>query len=203
MDIDNEKVSWHLPQDPYDTPLSYERTFFKSESIFYTSYFKDVIYKLEKNDVIPYIKLNFGVNKVPSDKIIGARDNNSEIVALIKENEWTYGIKNVFETDRLLVFDFKFKQQNVQVFYSKGSGKHFYGNKFENPVETSLTLKHYAVMNDKLITVIDPFIFESFEKNIPKNDNLVFYEHYQEIERYLDNQNHYPNPIIRIVKYDF
>lgn len=202
MNIDNEKVNWHLPQDPYDTPLSYELTFFKSKSIFYTSYFKDIVYKLEENNVIPYIKLNFGINKIPSDKIINTRDKNRKIIELIKESDWSYGIKNVFETDKLLVFDFKFKQQNVQVYYSKESGNLFYGNKFENPIETSLTLKHYAVFDDKLITVIDPFLFESFEKNIPKNENQPFNKHYQEIKKYIDNQNHYPNPIIRIVKYD-
>lgn len=111
LNLKNNSYQWFLEKDEYDTKLSFPYSIFNSENTYYVSYFKDVVYRITKDDAEPFIIFDFGQNKIPKDKLKKA-GNLKEIVQVMNEDDWTYGVENVIDNGKLLTFNFKLKKKN-------------------------------------------------------------------------------------------
>lgn len=199
MNLKDKSYKWFLVQDEYDTRLSYSHSIFQSENTYFASYFKDIIYRITADEVEPFITIDFGKNKIPKEKLKNIHSNLKQIVELLKEKDWTYGIENVFENNQFLTFNFKLEKHNVMVIYSKITGNYFYGNQYEAGLGIFRLIKNIAVNDNQFLGVINAFNFKIMKKIIIEQGDEEFKEQYLQTLNLLSDQS---NPVVISIEYN-
>lgn len=155
----------YLPKDIYDTFLNYPHSLYKSESVYFASYFKDTVYKITENGVIPSISFNFGENKIPKNKLSVVK-HVRDVVKIRNENELTYGLNNVIENTSFLTFNFYLQRKKNIVIYSKKTGNYYYGERYDGILSHFLNLKNISEYNHKFYSSVDAFLFKQIKNQI-------------------------------------
>ncbi|MGV8134240.1 MAG: 6-bladed beta-propeller [Mangrovibacterium sp.] len=199
LDLKDNSYKWFLEQDECDTNLSYHHSIFQSENTYFAPYFKDVVYRITKDNVEPFITFDFGANKIPKEKLQNNKHNIKEIVKVIEESDWSYGIKNVIENEQFLIFNFKLKKKTVMVIYSKETGNYHYGNCYEGGLGAFMLIENIATSNNEFIGVVDAFMFKKMGKMIIEKGDEELKDLYLQTSNMLSEQS---NPVIISIEYN-
>ncbi|WP_423128788.1 6-bladed beta-propeller [Gaoshiqia sp. Z1-71] len=198
LDLIENSKEWFLEQDQYDKHFSYRHSIFQSENTYFAPYFKDVVYRITKDKVEPFITFNFCKDKIPKEKLQN-KERLREIQEVLDEKNWTYGIENVIENEHFLTFNFKLRNQNVIVIYCKESGNYVYGNHFEGGLGAFPLIKYITVSENEFIGVIDAFLFCRMKQMVMEQGNEELKNQYLET---LNTVSEESNPIIVSIQYN-
>jgi hypothetical protein len=188
-----------LKKDSYDVNVSYENSLYQSKNIYYAPYLKDVVYKITENNVTPTITFNFGKYKIPEKKMSIARQSSKNMVNLLSEGNWAYGVGNIFENDHFITLNLKVKKRNMAVVYSKESGNFFYGSKYQGWLNSFLSFEHIAVNEDLFLLATEARDFKRLSDSIFEFGSEDVKERYQEALNKLSNNS---NPVLILIEYN-
>ena len=173
QNLQNKNRKWFIKQDEYDANLGPLFSIFQSKNNYFTSYMRDIVYQITDKEVIPYAKLDFAQQKLPSERLkkIGRTDAR-EFIKLFEENDWTLGIENFMESDHFIVFNLELKGTNTCAVYSKKTKQYKYGNHFAPPLNRLQLLKFIAVNQNEFITPMDAVSFLKMKNDIENNKSF-------------------------------
>ena len=177
LDLIENSKKWFLEQDEYDKRFSYPHSIFQSMNTYFAPFFKDVVYRITKDKVEPFITFDFGKDKIPKEKLQN-KERLREITEVLNERNWTYGIENVIENEQFITLNFKLRNENVMVVYCKESGSYVYGNHFEGGLGAFSLIKNIAVSENEFLGVIDALVFCKMKKVVLEQANEELKNHY-------------------------
>ncbi len=174
LNLNNKNCKWFIEQDEYDTRISPRFSMFQSENNYFTSYFKDIVYRITDNGIEPFVKFDFGQQKIPSDRLKKIEKHNvDEYLKLMNEKDWTYNIENFLESGDFLTFNFILKGSLTFAVYSKKSKEFNHGIHFEAPFERLKPLKFIAINQNEFITVMDAVSILKMKESVQNRKKLL------------------------------
>jgi hypothetical protein len=174
--LNNHKVETLIPCrnniDKIDLPILTKNHLYKSgESLFFNNYFSNIIYKVEKEDLIPYCKLI--MQDISPEEQVDYSSNNQK---MMKDNiKIPLLIRDIFETQDYLTFSF-IENGLIDVFYSKKTGKCLFLNNFRDKRFYGM-IPVQGISDNNFITYMNPSNFyknNEFWDTLCNNDKIEF-----------------------------
>ena len=179
---DNKYTFW---EKDYQTSYSGYRNFsYNGEHILYSAYYNDTIYRFHNEELLPYLYIDFGRNRLPQK----LREGHP------RGTHYCYGMGEVKSTPQFLFFSFFYQEKVIQALQDKQTGKLYLSNHFDNNIDQIpfLLCPNGYFDATKIVTAIDAFIVRDYYESCQ--------EHHQAISpalQHLTRQtNENSNPII-------
>ncbi|UCS92438.1 6-bladed beta-propeller [Echinicola marina] len=179
---DNKKIIGKFfpigDEHKYDFFIDANNFWDDGNNILFSYSFKDTIYNMEKDKIVPKYAINFGDFTLPQE----IRENNYEdvveFVTRLRESNYAYQATNFYNLDKYLYFTFQYKSNRFRSFYNKHNQKTVIvskiGTKENNFIEDELYYFSKIVIgsNDNfLFCQVDPYEFVSIYDGIKENLN--------------------------------
>ncbi len=200
LDLKDNSYKWFLKKDEYDKRISTFFLIFQSENIYYTPFFRDIVYKITENEVKPFATFNFGKDKIPGDKLKKIRDSDMRaLIELMKGGDWTCNIHNFIEGNEFITFNMNLKGHHIFVIFSKKSGNYLYGDQYEGLLSKARFIQNIAVDGNEFISVVDAISFKKMKSAILENGDEETKAYYLQTLNTLSDQS---NPVIISIEYN-
>ncbi len=199
LNLEEKSYKWFINKDEYDTMIGTKNPMCQSEGLNFISFFKDTVYRIMPDTVVPHIVFDFGKYKISKEKLKSIKKSN-ELIHLLQSGYWIYGVENIVENQRFLTFDFKLGNSLVQVVYSKNTGSYYYGKGIDNGgLSTFGIIKNLSISDNQFIGTLDASKFLRSNEIIEQVGNLEFAEKYNDVAKFLSVNS---NPVIIFTKYN-
>ena len=179
---DNKYTFW---EKDYQTSYSGYRNFsYNGEHILYSAYYNDTIYRFHNEELLPYLYIDFGRNRLPQK----LREGHP------RGTHYCYGMGEVKSPPQFLFFSFFYQEKVIQALQDKQTGKLYLSSHFDNNIDQIpfLLCPNGYFDATKIVTAIDAFIVRDYYESCQ--------EHHQAISpalQHLTRQtNENSNPII-------
>ena len=168
-------IGGFIPQKVFFTTY-WRSTFFQNEkgNIFFISPYGNIIYQIEKNELKPYFKIDFGKNSPPFDILNKLTDEN-EYNRLTTGDEIYGNIHNFILYKDIFYFNFSSTVNNSQIFFGhfdKTNNKSIVFNSFSEykkdnfPFNGISFVQPLTIYKDNYICLVNPYHVSEESLNI-------------------------------------